>query len=457
MENKPFIREGQMKEPRRPRKACRGKRSGGSTMYSDALQVLRQRGHIEWCSNDDDLGALFRREMVTAYVGFDPTADSLHVGHLIPIMALAWIQRCGHRPIPLAGMGTGLIGDPSGKSKERNLLTIEKVKENLEGVKKQLASFLDFHCGPNSALLINNYDWLGKLTFLEVLRDVGKHFSVNSMISREYVRSRLEDPEKSISYTEFSYVLLQAYDFLHLFSNYGCRLQMGGNDQQGNIISGVDLIRKKTGGEAFGATQPLLLTSSGTKFGKTEEGAVWLDPARTSPYKFYQFWMNVEDQSVEKLLKLFTFLSLDEIAEIMNLHEKSPERREAQRRLAWEVTTIVHGAESAETVKKASSILFGESFEPRELSGEMLRTLSAEVPTGESLREFPLPLVDLLMSAGACPSKSEARRLIKGGGLYVNGERVSDENRSVKEEDVLGERYLFVRLGKKRFFMILFR
>jgi tyrosyl-tRNA synthetase len=455
MEKKPVISEGKMNDPGRG--SLPGKRSGGSTMFSDALQVLRERGHIEWCSNDEELGALFRREMVTAYVGFDPTADSLHVGHLIPIMALAWIQRCGHRPIPLAGMGTGLIGDPSGKSKERNLLTIEKVKENLEGVKKQLSSFLDFDCGANSALLINNYDWLGKLTFLEVLRDVGKHFSVNSMIAREYVRSRLEDPEKSISYTEFSYVLLQAYDFLHLFSKWGCRLQMGGNDQQGNIISGVDLIRKKTGGEAFGATQPLLLTSSGTKFGKTEEGAVWLDPARTSPYKFYQFWMNVEDQSVEKLLKLFTFLPLDEIAGIMALHGKSPELREAQRRLAYEVTTIVHGAESAETVRKASSILFGESFEPRELSGEMLRTLSAEMPTGEASREFPLSLVDLLTSAGACPSKSEARRLIKGGGLYVNGERVSDENRSVKEEDVLGDRYLFVRLGKKRLFMILFR
>ena len=455
MEKMPVICEGKMNAPGLG--SLPGKRSGGSTMFSDALQVLRERGHIEWCSNDEELGALFRREMVTAYVGFDPTADSLHVGHLIPIMALAWIQRCGHRPIPLAGMGTGLIGDPSGKSKERNLLTIEKVKENLEGVKKQLASFLDFDCGANSALLINNYDWLGKLTFLEVLRDVGKHFSVNSMIAREYVRSRLEDPEKSISYTEFSYVLLQAYDFLYLFSKWGCRLQMGGNDQQGNIISGVDLIRKKTGGEAFGATQPLLLTSSGTKFGKTEEGAVWLDPARTSPYKFYQFWMNVEDQSVEKLLKLFTFLPLDEIAGIMALHGKSPELREAQRRLAYEVTTIVHGAESAETVRKASSILFGESFEPRELSGEMLRTLSAEMPTGEASREFPLSLVDLLTSAGACPSKSEARRLIKGGGLYVNGERVSDENRSVKEEDVLGDRYLFVRLGKKRLFMILFR
>ncbi|MGI6784114.1 MAG: tyrosine--tRNA ligase [Aminivibrio sp.] len=425
-------------------------------MFKNALKVLKDRGHIEWCSHEDELGALFQTEMVTAYVGFDPTAESLHVGHLIPIMALAWLQKCGHKPIPLAGMGTGLIGDPSGKSKERNLLTLEKVKENLEGVKEQLAHFLDFNCGANSALMINNYDWLGGLTFLEVLRDVGKHFSVNSMIAREYVRSRLEDPEKSISYTEFSYVLLQAYDFLHLFTNHGCRLQMGGNDQQGNIIYGVDLIRKKTGGSAFGATQPLLLTSSGNKFGKTEEGAVWLSPKRTSPYKFYQFWVNTEDESVERLLKLFTFLSLEEIAEIMDLHEKDRGRREAQKRLAKEVTIIVHGAEVADTVIAASSILFGDSFDPKELSGKMLSTLAEEVPAGRASREFPVLIPDLLAASGACQSKSEARRLIKGGGLYINGERADDEARAVSEDDLLDGGYLFLRLGKKRFFMVNF-
>ncbi|MGI6251895.1 MAG: tyrosine--tRNA ligase [Aminivibrio sp.] len=423
-------------------------------MFQDALKVLRERGHIEWCSHEEELGALFKSEMVTAYVGFDPTADSLHVGHLIPIMALAWLQKCGHRPIPLAGMGTGLIGDPSGKSKERNLLTLEKVRENLEGVKEQLAHFLDFDCGANSALMINNYDWLKDLTFLEVLRDVGKYFSVNSMVAREYVKSRLEDPEKSISYTEFSYVLLQAYDFLHLFTNYGCRLQMGGNDQQGNIIYGVDLIRKKNGGSAFGATQPLLLTSSGNKFGKTEEGAVWLSPDRTSPYKFYQFWVNTEDQSVEGLLKLFTFLPLDEIKEIMALHERDRGRREAQRRLAREVTEIVHGFECAETVVNASSILFGDAFDPRELSSGMLATLAGEVPTGKGPRDFPASLVDLLAASKACQSKSEARRLIKGGGLYINGERIADESASISGEHLLENRYLFVRLGKKRFFMV---
>ena len=325
-------------------------------MTQNAMVILEQRGYIDWCSNRDGLAALYGSEMVTAYVGFDPTADSLHVGHLIPLMGLAWMQRLGHRPIAIAGAGTGLIGDPSGKSKERNLLTLEKMAENLAAVKPQLAHFLDFDCGKNSALMINNYDWLGQLGFIDFLRDIGKHFSVNYLISKEYVKSRLDDPEKSISFTEFSYTLLQAYDFWHLYRTHNCRLQMGGNDQQGNIVSGIELIRKKEGIEAFGGTNPLLLTSSGVKFGKTEDGAVWLDPKRTSPYRFYQFWMNVEDSAVEKLLKLFTFLPLGEIEEIMEHSRKAPERREAQGRLAREVTALVHGGETAETVMKVSSI-----------------------------------------------------------------------------------------------------
>lgn len=425
-------------------------------MFVDALKVLKERGHLEWCNNEEGLGALFRSEMVTGYVGFDPTADSLHVGHLIPIMALAWMQRCGHRPIALAGVGTGLIGDPSGKSKERNLLTVEVVMKNLEGVQKQLAHFLDFDCGDNSALMLNNYDWLKDLPFLDVLREYGKYFSINAMISREYVRSRLDDPEKGISYTEFSYVLLQAYDFLHLFENHGCRLQMGGNDQQSNLLSGTDLIRRKAGGEAYGATQPLLLTASGTKFGKTEEGAVWLDAARTSPYKFFQFWMNVEDQAVERLLKLYTFLPLEEIGALMTEHGKDPGMRLAQRRLAREVTTMVHGTGSARTAEKASAILFGDAFDPTELSQDILAALAGEVPTGTVERVFPAPLVDVLAASGACASKSEARRLIKGGGLYVNGTRAAEEDRTLSDEDILDGRFLFVRMGKKRFHMVLF-
>jgi tyrosyl-tRNA synthetase len=269
--------------------------------YVNAYEILQKRGFVEWCSQPEKLQELFQKERTTIYVGFDPTGDSLHVGHLIPLMGLAWIQRMGHRPIAVAGGGTGLIGDPSGKSKERNLITIEEVRKNVEKIRPQLAHFLDFDCGENSAVLVNNYDWLSTFSFIDVLRDVGKHFSVNGLIAREYVKSRLNDPDKSISYTEFSYVLLQSMDFKHLYETYGCRLQMGGNDQQGNLVAGADYVRKTTGGEVFGLTQPLLLTSSGTKIGKTEEGAVWLDAEKTSPYNFYQFWINTDDKVVERL------------------------------------------------------------------------------------------------------------------------------------------------------------
>ncbi|MBN1333434.1 MAG: tyrosine--tRNA ligase, partial [Synergistales bacterium] len=321
-------------------------------MKENALDVLQKRGYIEWCSNPEGLREVFENEMVTAYVGFDPTASSLHVGHLIPIMGLAWLQRLGHRPICLAGGGTGMIGDPSFKSKERVLLTLEVIEKNITGVKKQFEHFMNFHGGPNSAMILNNYTWLNSMTFLEFLRDVGKHFTINYMIAKEHVRSRLNDPEKSISFTEFSYSLLQAYDFYHLYKEFGCRLQMGGNDQQGNIVSGIELARRKEGVEVFGGTNPLLLTSSGTKFGKTEEGAVWLDPELTSPYRFYQFWINTEDEQIEKLLKLFTFLDLDKIDEIMQEHFASPEKRQAQKTLAWEVTSIVHGASAAKTAQR---------------------------------------------------------------------------------------------------------
>jgi len=419
-------------------------------MPENALSVLEERGNVEWCSNPDELTALFNEEMVTGYVGFDPTADSLHVGHLIPIMGLSWMQRLGHRPIAIAGGGTGLIGDPSGKSKERNLLTLEQVEKNMETMKEQLKQFLDFDCGANSAMIINNYDWLGKLSFIDFLRDTGKHFSVNYMIGREYVRSRLEDPEKSISYTEFSYMLLQAYDFYHLFEKIGCKLQMGGNDQQGNIIAGIDLIRKKTGWQAFGVTYPLLLTATGQKFGKTEEGTVWLSPERTSPYKFYQFWINADDRDVEKFLKLFTFLPLTEIASLVEGHRKAPSRREAQRVLAWEVTSAVHGKKAAGRAKRASEILFGSAFDPSELDSEMIRVLREEVPSG-SLDNDPEGIVEALVASGACKSKGEARRLIRGGGVMLNGRKVESEDASLTPEDYLEGKFLFFRLGKKRF------
>ena len=425
-------------------------------MPEKAFDVLQSRGYVEWCNAEDRLREVMDEGMITAYVGFDPTADSLHVGHLIPLMALAWLQRAGHRPIALAGGGTGLIGDPSGKSRERNLITVEEVRRNVEGVRLQLAHFLDFDCGANSALLLNNYDWLSSHSFLEVLRDVGKYFSVNSLIAREYVRSRLEDPDKGISYTEFSYVLLQAMDFRHLYEAHGCRLQMGGNDQQGNLLAGSDYVRKSMGGEVFGLTQPLLLTASGTKFGKTEAGAVWLDPRRTSPYRFYQFWFNTDDRDVERLLKLFTFLPLDEIRDIMGKHAARPEERAAQRRLALEVTQLVHGEGAALSVVKASSVLFDAESDLTDLTEETYAALREEVPFAEVNLDLPAALLDVLTACGAFESRGEAKRAIRQGGVSLNGTRVSVEGAAVSREELGRGRYLFVRIGRKRFHLVAF-
>ena len=425
-------------------------------MPEKAFDVLQSRGYVEWCNAEDRLREVMDEGMITAYVGFDPTADSLHVGHLIPLMALAWLQRAGHRPIALAGGGTGLIGDPSGKSRERNLITVEEVRRNVEGVRPQLAHFLDFDCGANSALLLNNYDWLSSHSFLEVLRDVGKYFSVNSLIAREYVRSRLEDPDKGISYTEFSYVLLQAMDFRHLYEAHGCRLQMGGNDQQGNLLAGSDYVRKSMGGEVFGLTQPLLLTASGTKFGKTEAGAVWLDPRRTSPYRFYQFWFNTDDRDVERLLKLFTFLPLDEIRDLMERHAARPEERAAQRRLALEVTQLVHGEGSALSVVKASSVLFDAESDLTDLTEETYAALREEVPFAEVSLDLPAALLDVLTVCGAFESRGEAKRAIRQGGVSLNGMRASDEGATVSREELGRGRYLFVRIGRKRFHLVAF-
>lgn len=420
----------------------------------NAFETLKQRGYFEWCTNEERLAQVMNEEMITAYVGFDPTADSLHVGHLIPLMALGWLQRLGHRPIALAGGGTGLIGDPSGKSKERNLITLEAVMHNIEGVKKQLAKFLDFDCGENSALLLNNYDWLSKITFLEVLHDVGKYFSVNNLIAREYIRSRLEDPEKGISYTEFSYVLLQAMDFKYLNEHYNCRLQMGGNDQQGNLLAGSDYIRRTTGAEVFGLTQPLLLTSSGTKFGKTEAGAVWLDPEKTSPYRFYQFWFNTDDKDAEKLLKLYTFIPIEEISALMAEHAQAPEKRTAQKRLAYEVTRTVHGEDTAKSVITASEILFNPKIDFAGVSAETCEMLKQEVPysrlEGVSL---PAGVVGVMSASGACESNGEAKRAIRQGGVSVNGIKISDEKAEITPSMLIAEKYIFIRIGRKKFYL----
>lgn len=423
-------------------------------MATNALDVLQKRGFIEWCSNPEELRNLFEKESVTAYVGFDPTADSLHVGHLIPIMGLAWLQKLGHNPICIAGGGTGLIGDPSFKSKERVMLTLEQMEKNIQGVRKQLEHFMYFEGVDNRAIILNNYEWLKSMSFLEFLRDVGKYFTVNYMIAKEHVRSRLNDPDKSISFTEFSYSLLQSYDFYYLYENHNCRLQMGGNDQQGNIVSGIELVRRKSGGDVFGGTNPLLLNSSGTKFGKTEDGAVWLDSNRTSTYRFYQFWINTEDEKLEQLFNLFTFLQDDEISEILDIHFDDPAERNGQKRLAKEVTSIVHGEDAAKTAERASKILFGGSFEPCDLDDPMIESLEGEVPFSELEMSLPAQVTDIMVSCGCCKSKGEARRLIKGGGLYLNGTRITDEQHEVGNENLIHKDHLFLRAGKKRFYMI---
>ncbi|MGD9640160.1 MAG: tyrosine--tRNA ligase [Synergistaceae bacterium] len=425
-------------------------------MHSNALKVLKERGFVEWSSHNEELDEHFLNNMVTGYIGFDPSADSLHVGNLVAIMGLAWMQRLGHRPIALAGGGTGRIGDPSGKSAERNLLSEEQISYNVERIAKQLEHFLDFNCGENSALLVNNNEWLKKLNYIEFLRDTGKYFSVSFLVNRDYVRSRVVDPDKSITYTELSYILLQAYDFNHMYNELNCTLQMGGNDQQVNIIAGMDLARKKSGGQCYGITFPLLLNAQGQKFGKSESGAVYLSPHRTSMYKFYQFWINVDDSDLEKLYKLFTFMELDEIRAIIEEHNKNPHLRVAQKKLAWDLTCRVHGEDAAKRAKDASAILFGE-MDIREADAELLDTLSAEIPFAEADSIIGGPITDLLVLSGGCASKGEAKRKIKEGGVYLNGVKVTEESKQISSEDLLKGGYVQLRVGKKDFRLVKFR
>jgi tyrosyl-tRNA synthetase len=424
-------------------------------MPQNFYDIMSRRGFVEWCSHPEELGEKMLRETVTGYVGFDPSADSLHVGNMVPIMGLAWLQKLGHRPIALAGGGTGLIGDPSGKTKERQLLSVEQVEHNVGCIKGQLERFLDFDCGSSSAVMANNYDWLSKINFIEFLRDTGKYFPVSFLINREYVRSRIDDPEKTITYTELSYLLMQAHDFDHLYGAMGCSLQMGGNDQQVNIIGGIDLIRKRSGGQGYGITFSLLLTAAGQKFGKSEEGAVYLDPKKTSPYKFYQFWINADDRDIERLHKIYSFAGLDEISEVMAAHERRPELREPQKRLAWEVTARVHGEETAARVRDASKILFGEA-DVRSASAELLDTLASEIPTADIQSLPPYPLLDGLVASGGVASKGEARRKIREGGIYLNGEKQNDETRQIASCDLLSGGYVQIRVGKRDFRLLRF-
>jgi len=402
-----------------------------------------------------ELRETLAREKVTAYIGFDPSAASLHVGSLLPIMGLARLQRFGHTPIAIAGGGTGLIGDPSGKTKERQLLTLEQVEENLVGIKEQLSHFLDFEANENPARIVNNADWLGPITMMEFLRDVGKYFTVNNLIGKEAIKRRL-DSEDGISFTEFTYPLLQAYDYLVLHDRYKCTLQMGGSDQWGNILAGVDLIRRLRGSKAHALVFPLVTTSAGVKFGKTEAGAVWLDAKLTSPYRFYQFWLNTDDRDVITYLKFFTWLSKDEIEEQERNVKDAPDKREAQRRLAREVTAMLHGETELQKALRASEVLFGKEISGMSV-GEIL-DIFADVPSTEidpaKLAADGFTLGDALVVAGLAPSKGEAKRLVQGGGVAVNNVRADDARKSISSSDFIDGRVLVLRKGAKHYHLI---
>jgi tyrosyl-tRNA synthetase len=414
---------------------------------TDLFDLLQGRGFVQDAT--PGLAERLREGPITAYVGFDPTADSLHVGNLVPVMGMAWLQRLGHTPIALVGGGTAMVGDPSGKRTERPVLTLEQIDRNAQSLARQLRRFLAFE-GSNAARLRNNADWLRELQLMAFLRDTGRHFGVGYMLQKESVRSRLET---GISYTEFSYMLIQAYDFWHLFRTERCELQMGGSDQWGNITAGTWLVDKRERRQVHGLVFPLITTASGAKFGKSESGNVWLDPERTSPYHFYQYWLNTDDRDIERYLKLFTFLTLDRIAATMAAHAADPGRREAQRVLAREVTATVHGEAAAEQAIRTSAALFGGPGESAGPSAEALaemperRVSRAQLPEG-------LPVVEVLVASGLASSKADARRGIQGKGFYLNGQTIDDMELRIGEELLQGppeERFVILRKGKKNY------
>lgn len=416
---------------------------------------LQWRGMVHQITHPE-LPEILAREKLTLYCGFDPTSDSLHIGSLLPIMGLVHFQRYGHSPIVLVGGGTGLIGDPSGKKDERQLLSKEDVEKNAQSIKEQLARFISFE-GKNQAIMVNNADWLCEIKLIDFLRDIGKHFSVNVMLTKDAIKQRLEDREHGISYTEFSYCLLQSYDYLYLCKNYNCKLQVGGSDQWGNIVSGMDLNRKLLGIETYGLTFPLVTKSDGSKFGKTESGNVWLDPKKTTPYRFYQFWINQADADTPKYLRYFTLLSEKEILELEEQIKIEPHKRTAQKALAKEITKMVHGETALYSAIKASEAMFGGDLKELELS--VLEDVFSDVPNCE----FPISIVgegiqvlDLLVKAGFIGSKGEGKRLVKNGGLYINNDRVEDELMKLSENLLLGGKLLVIRIGKKDYKLIRF-
>ncbi|MEI2376929.1 tyrosine--tRNA ligase [Priestia megaterium] len=415
----------------------------------DILQDLEFRGLINQQTDEKGLSELLSKESVRLYCGFDPTADSLHIGHMLPVLILRRFQQAGHQPIALVGGGTGLIGDPSGKKAERTLNEKETVAMFSERIKGQLSRFLDFEEGENAAVIANNYDWIGSLDVITFLRDIGKNFGINYMMAKDSVQSRIES---GISFTEFSYMILQSYDFLNLYQTYNCKLQIGGSDQWGNITAGLELIRKsEEDAKAFGLTVPLVTKADGTKFGKTEGGAIWLDAEKTSPYEFYQFWINTDDRDVIKYLKYFTFLSHEEINELAASAKEAPEKREAQKALGAAMTMLVHGEEALEQAIRISQALFSGSIS--ELTAEEIKQGFKDVPsythTGEDIG-----LIDLLVESKISPSKRQAREDISNGAIYLNGEREQDLQKTVGAEDRIEGQFTVIRRGKKKYTLI---
>lgn len=430
-------------------------------MKKNFVEELRWRGMLSQIMPGTE--ELLQKEQVTAYLGTDPTADSLHIGHLCGVMMLRHLQRCGHKPLALVGGATGMIGDPSGKSLERNLLDEETLRHNQECIKKQLAKFLDFESdAPNKAELVNNYDWMKDMGFLQFAREVGKHITVNYMMAKESVQQRLNgEARDGLSFTEFTYQLLQGYDFLHLYQHKGCKLQMGGNDQWGNMTTGTELIRRTLGGEAnaYALTCPLITKADGKKFGKTESGNIWLDAKRTSPYKFYQFWLNVSDDDAERYIKIFTSLDKETIDSLIEEHRQDPGRRQLQRRLAEEVTVMVHSREDYDMAVEASNILFGKSTKDSllKLNEQTFLDIFEGVPRFEVSRDvIGQPAVELFTSAAAVfASKGEMRKLVQGGGVSVNKEKLTAFDRNIAAEDLIDGKYLLVQRGKKNYYLII--
>jgi len=419
------------------------------------IEELKWRGMIQdiMPGTEEQLNS----QMTTGYIGFDPTADSLHIGSLVPILLLVHLQKAGHKPIALVGGATGMVGDPSGKSEERNLLSEEVLQHNLKGVKTQLEKFLNFDPAlPNAAEMANNYDWFKELSFLQFIRDVGKHITVNYMMAKDSVKKRLEG-EAGMSFTEFTYQLVQGYDFYYLYTQKNCKLQMGGSDQWGNIVTGTEIIRRKSGGEAFAFTCPLITRADGGKFGKTEKGNVWLDAAKTSPFQFYQFWLNASDEDAGKWIRIFTFLGKDEIATLSAEHSRDPGSRVLQKKLAAEVTTFVHGSEELETAIATTAKLFSNQAQPaEELSAADLEEMEGVVKfnfPGEKIKTG-IDVVSFLAESGSFASKGEARKMIQNGGVSLNRKKIEDPSLQVDGSYLLHEKYILIQKGKKNYYLV---